>query len=119
VTLAELIDRPWVLPLDTFFGPLLATTFRAEGLEPPRTVIATTSYSMRNQLLATGHYLAIVPGFSVRLPRKHAILRTLPVDLPHTRMPVAIITQKKRSLSRLAELFIQHLRDFTRPLAKS
>lgn len=32
VTLAELIDRPWVLQLDTFFGPLLAATYRAEGL---------------------------------------------------------------------------------------
>jgi DNA-binding transcriptional LysR family regulator len=119
VTLAELIDRPWVLQLDTFFGPLLTAAFRGEGLEPPRTVIATTSHSMRNELLATGRYLAIVPGFSVRLPRKHAVLRALPVDLPHTRMPVAIITLKKRSLSGLAQLFIENLRAFTRPLAKS
>lgn len=119
VTLAELIDRPWVLQLDNFFGPILAAAFLAEGLEPPRTVIATTSYSMRNELLTTGRYLAIVPGFSIRLPRKHAVLRALPVDLPHTRGPVAIITLKKRSLSPLAELFIKNLRDFTRPLAKS
>jgi DNA-binding transcriptional LysR family regulator len=118
VTLAELIDQPWVLQLDTFFGPLLAATFRAEGLEPPRIAVATTSYSMRNDLLATGRYLAIVPGFSVRLPRKHAVLRTLPVALPHTRMPVAIITLKNRSLSGLAQLFIENLRAFTRPLAK-
>jgi DNA-binding transcriptional LysR family regulator len=119
VTLAELIDRPWVLQLDTFFGPLLEATFRAEGLEPPRTVIATTSYSMRKELLATGRYLAIVPGFSIRLPRKHAMLRALPLDLSDTRMPVAIITLKKRTLSRVAQLFIENLRAFTRPLAKS
>jgi DNA-binding transcriptional LysR family regulator len=119
VTLAELIDGPWVLQLDNFFGPLLAATFRAEGLEPPRTVIATTSHSMRNELLATGRYLAIVPGFSVRLPRKHAVLRALPVELPHTRMPVAIITLKNRSLSGLAQLFIENLRALCRPLAKS
>lgn len=88
VTLAELTDQPWVLQLDTFFGPLLAAIFRAEGLEPPRTVIATTSFSMRNELLATGRYLAIVPGFSVRLPRKHAVLRALPSRFaPHSNGP--------------------------------
>jgi DNA-binding transcriptional LysR family regulator len=119
VTLAELIDLPWVPMLGSFFGPLLAATFRAQGLEPPRTVIATTSYSMRNEPLASGRYLAIVPGFSVRLPHKHALLRALPVDLSRTRMPVAIITLKKRSLSGVAQLFIENLRAFTGPLAKS
>jgi hypothetical protein len=34
-------------------------------------------------------------------------------------MPVAIITLKKRSLSGLAQLFIENLRAFTRSLAKS
>ena len=122
VTLAELIDRPWVLQLDTFFGPILAAAFRAEGHEPPRMAIVTTSHSMRTQLLATGRYLALVPGFSVRLPRKHAVLRVLPVALPHTRIfsnPVAIITLKNRSLSGVAQLFIENLRAFTKPLAKS
>jgi DNA-binding transcriptional LysR family regulator len=119
VTLGELVDRPWVLQLDTFFGPILAATFRAKGLEPPRTVVATMSHSMRTQLLATGRYLGIAPGFSIRLPRKHAVLRALPVDLSRAPNPVAIITLKKRSLSGIAQLFIENLRAFTRPLAKS
>jgi hypothetical protein len=73
---------------------------------------------MRNELLATGRYLSAGPGFSVRLPRKHAVLRVL-LELPNTRTPIAIITLKNRSLGRLAQLFIERLRAFTRPLAKS
>jgi DNA-binding transcriptional LysR family regulator len=118
IGLADLLDQPWVLPLESFFGSVVAASFRAEGLEPPRTTIATTTHSMRNELLATGRYLSAGPGFSVRLPRKHAVLRVL-LELPNTRTPIAIITLKNRSLGRLAQLFIERLRAFTRPLAKS
>lgn len=99
-------------------GPLLEKTFRAAGLEPPRSTIAVTTYSMRNELLATGRYLSAAPGVLVRLPRKHSVLKAL-LELPNTRMPIAIITLKNRSLSPLAQLFIEDLRAFTRPLAKS
>jgi DNA-binding transcriptional LysR family regulator len=119
IGLAELLEQPWILPIDSFFGALLAEAFRADGLEPPRTTIAFTSYIMRNELLATGRYLSVVPGFSVRLPREHAVLKALSVELPNTRMPVAIITLKNRSLSPLAQLFIDKLRTFTKPLANS
>lgn len=109
IDLADLLDEPWVLPLESFFGSVVAASFRAEGLEPPRTTIATTTYSMRNELLATGRYLSAGPGFSVRLPRNHAVLRVL-IELPNTRMPIAIVTLKNRSLSPLAQLFIDKLR---------
>jgi DNA-binding transcriptional LysR family regulator len=120
IDLAELLNEPWVLlPLDSYFGSLVADAFRAAGLAPPRLTIATTSHNMRNELLATGRYLTVVPGFSVRLPRKHPVFRVLPVALPKTRMPIVIITLKNRSLSPLAQLFIQRVRAFTKPLANS
>jgi DNA-binding transcriptional LysR family regulator len=118
IGLADLLDEPWVLPLESFFGSVVAASFRAEGLEPPRTTIATTTHTMRNELLATGRYLSAGPGFSVRHPRKHAVLRVL-LELPNTRSPIAIITLKNRSLGPLAQLFIERLRAFTRPLARS
>jgi DNA-binding transcriptional LysR family regulator len=118
IGLADLLDEPWVLPHESYFGSVVAESFRAGGLEPPRTAIATTTYSMRNELLATGHYISAGPGFSVKLPRKHAVLKVL-LELPNTQRPIAIVTLKNRSLSPLARLFVERLRAFTKPLAKS
>jgi hypothetical protein len=51
------------------------------------------------------------------LPRRHPSLRILPVEFPNTRLDVAIITLKNRSLSRATELFIDGVRALTKPLA--
>lgn len=120
IELAELMDEPWLLqPPDSYFGSLVVEAFRARGLVFPRLTVETFSVSMRNELLETGRFLTAVPGFSLRLPRKHPSLRALPVELPNTRHPVAIITLRERELSPLAQLFIEHVRAFTKPLAKS
>jgi DNA-binding transcriptional LysR family regulator len=117
--LAELMDEPWtVQPPDSFFGALVAEAFRLAGLAPPRLTIATTSHNLRSELLATGRFLTVVPGFSVRLPRPHPSLRVLPVEFPDVRHQVAIVTLKGRSLSPLTHLFIDRLRAITKPLTK-
>jgi DNA-binding transcriptional LysR family regulator len=118
IQLAELMDEAWVLqPLDSFFGALVAEALRAAGLAAPRLAVNATSLNLRNEMLATGRFLTVVPGFSLRLPRKHPSLRALPVELPKMQHPVAIITLKERSLSRLAQVFIERVRKITKPLA--
>lgn len=120
VTLADLIDQPWTMgPRDTNFGSLQAGGFRAVGLEPPRLTVTTISNSLRSELLATQRFLSVVPGFSLLLPRRRRGLKALPVKLPHTRKPVAIVTLKNRSLSPAAQMFIERVRELTKPLAKS
>ena len=43
IELAELPNEPWVLlPFDSAFGSLVAERFRAYGLEPPRSICATS-----------------------------------------------------------------------------
>jgi DNA-binding transcriptional LysR family regulator len=68
-------------------------------------------------MLATGRYLSLVPRYWVLLPRRNPALKILPVDFPNTRLDVAIITLKNRSLSHAAELFIDSVRTLTKPLA--
>jgi len=46
------------------------------------------------------------------------LLRVLPIEFPNTRLKVAIITLKNRSLSRATELFIDSVLAITKPLAK-
>jgi DNA-binding transcriptional LysR family regulator len=119
IALVDLLAEPWTLfPADSYFGALQAGAFRAYGLAPPRATVWTTSPSLRSELLATGRFLTVLTGFSLRLPRRRLTLAALPVELSKTRMPIAIITLKNRSLSPLAQLFIERVRAVTRPLAK-
>ena len=120
IELVELLNEPWVLlPFDSAFGSLVAERFRVCGLKPPRLAVTSASINLRNELTATGHFLTALPGFSLRLPRKHPFLRALPVELPDTRMPIAVITLKNRGLSPIARLFIERVRAITKPLARS
>jgi len=120
IDLAELVDEPWIQQLpDHYFASLVAEAFRARGCAPPRPTVSTTSAALRNELLSTGSFLTVVPGFALRLPRRHAFLRALPVELPQMRHPVAIITLRNRSLSSLAQIFCERVRAITKPLARA
>jgi DNA-binding transcriptional LysR family regulator len=116
---AELLDEPWTLqPRENNFGAFALDALHAAGLSAPRITVATTSSNLRGEMLATGRYLTMVPRYWVLLPRRHPTLRVLPVEFPNTRLKVAIITLKNRSLSRATDLFINSIRALTKPLAK-
>jgi hypothetical protein len=74
---------------------------------------------MCHKLLATGRFLSILSGYTLMLPNKHPWLKALPVELANARGTIAIITLKNRTLSPLAELFIETARVVTKPLAKA
>jgi DNA-binding transcriptional LysR family regulator len=119
IELSELVDEPWTLqPPDNTFGSVAMDPFRAAGLPAPRLNVATTSAALRNELLATGRYLTVLPRFSILLPQRHASLRILPVALPDARHKVAVVTLKNRSLTPATQLFIAGVRAITKPLAK-
>jgi DNA-binding transcriptional LysR family regulator len=119
VTFAELLEKPWTLqPRENSFGAFAMEAFRAAGYAPPRITVATTSSNLRDDMLTTGRYLSMVPRYWVLLPRRHPSLRVLPVEFPHTRLDVGIVTLKNRSLSRATELFIDRVRGLTKPLTR-
>ena len=116
---AELLEEPWTLqPRENSFGAFAMDAFRAAGHAPPRITVATTSSNLRGEMLATGRYLTMVPRYWVLLPRRHPSLRVLPVEFPHTRLDVAIITLKNRSLSRATELFIDGVHGLTKQMVR-
>jgi DNA-binding transcriptional LysR family regulator len=120
IELAELMSEPWVMdPINTDFGAMQAEVFRAAGLDPPRLTVAAPSITLRNQLLATGRFLSVVVGFSLLLPREHPALKVLPVKLYHSRQPVGVTTLKSRSLSPVAQMFIESVRELVKPLANN
>ena len=120
VTLADLINEPWTLPApESAYGSICADAFRAAGLDFPRTTVITRGGGhppVRNALVAHGRFLTIMPESTIRSPNKPN-LKVLPIDLPATRRPIAIITLKKRALSPVAKLFIDRARELAKPLA--
>jgi DNA-binding transcriptional LysR family regulator len=116
VQLAELVNEPWVLlPFDSPAGSIMAQAFRAGGVEPPQATVFTHSLNLRNRLLATGRFLSSLPRFSLTSPTRPASIKALPVELPGTRRPLGIITLKGRTLSPLAQLFLDRLRAVIKP----
>jgi DNA-binding transcriptional LysR family regulator len=92
IALPDLVNERWVLyPPDTMVGGAIAKAFRDSGVEPPRATVITLSVGMRASLLATGHFLSMLPGTALQFSAKHAAIRALPIDLPATRQPVGLI----------------------------
>jgi DNA-binding transcriptional LysR family regulator len=62
-------------------------------------------------LLMTADYLTVVPACMLPvLNAKHPTVKRLPIDLGVQTRPVAIFTLKNRTLSPVAELFLQSVR---------
>ena len=119
IALAELLNEPWTWPSPgSFINSLVAEAFRASGLEPPRATVYADPINMRIGLAATGRFLAVVPASLLRSPAKHPLLKMLPVELPTTGRQIGIITLKNKTLSPLAQLFIECAREEAKPLAK-
>jgi len=120
LTLEDLADEPWALfPPDSFFGSLVANMFRANGHEPPHLTMTSLSFNMQMELIATGRFLTVLPGFLLQLPGRSPRLKALPVPFRNTGMPVGIITLKNRTLTPLAQLFIDNVKSLAKALAKA
>ena len=119
LSLAQLADEPWVLPLpDQPYGTVVLEAFRAQGLHVPPTIVGST-LPLRTTLLVTGPFLSMVPRVVMQFPPKDRLLKTLPIELPGTARPLALITLKNRTLNPLAHLFAEHVRTATKPLRRT
>ncbi len=115
VTLADLMDAPWILPpRDTPIDAYLAQGFRAAGVEPPRIRVATFSLPLHEQLVASGAFVTALPASMIRFGRRLP-LKVLPIAFPVPARPIGVVTLKNRMVSPLAEIFL----DCARYLAQS
>jgi DNA-binding transcriptional LysR family regulator len=111
IKLSELANEPWVLPAEgSAVGAIIRDAFRAHRLGLPTATVVMESANIRSRLAATGRFLTVIPEFLLTLPNREPSLKALPVDLPGARRMMRIISLKSRSLSPLAELFIDSMR---------
>jgi DNA-binding transcriptional LysR family regulator len=80
----------------------------------PKVRLMTFSLPLVMHFLARGSFITVLPSSVVSLHSETALLKMLPVDFPLSRWPVAIVTLKERTLSPVAERFI----DCSREIAK-
>jgi DNA-binding transcriptional LysR family regulator len=119
MTLAELVNEPWVLPPPRRgITSIAMEAFSAGGLDRPRTTVVADSPQVQMRLLATGRFLTIFPTSTIKFSSQRSEFRVLPVELPMTYIPNGIVTLKNRTLSPVAELFVETAREVAKPLAK-
>ncbi len=112
LTLAELIDEPWVLAHPGSLARSLQDgVFRNSGLEPPSATALTVSLHLYMRLVETGRWLGLVPGSVMRFGGKRMHIKALPVKTLSPPAPVGFITVKGRTLTPLAERFIECIRN--------
>jgi DNA-binding transcriptional LysR family regulator len=117
IDLAELVDEPWVLTeSDTLSYQRLAEAFAARGLGMPKRILQTISTHLRVNLAASGSHITTLPNSTLRVYADRFSLKALPIEVPVQSWPAVIVTLKNRTLSPAVERFIQHIRDFTRPM---
>lgn len=115
ITLAELADEPWALPLPrSFVHGVVRDAFRQSRLPFPRTTAIVSSAYLRLVLAANGPFITVVPAVMVKFGIKQLAVKTLRVELPRNRRPVGIVTLKDRPLTAVAQHFIEHVRTVAR-----
>jgi DNA-binding transcriptional LysR family regulator len=120
LALADLMDASWILPpAGSAPGTLAFEVFRASGLEMPIAPVTTLSIHLCCRLLATGRFVATLPGSIMHFSGVGTSLKVLPVTLPPQPRPVGIVTLKNRTLGPIAQLFINCARETARPLTKA
>ena len=108
VSLADLVDEPWVFPHSTgFLTNVMRTAFEEQGLAFPRATVITASTYALSVLVGNGNFLGIHPRAMLTTPNKHPLLTAVDVRLPTTRGAIGLIALKDRSLSPVAKLFAQ------------
>jgi DNA-binding transcriptional LysR family regulator len=116
---AELIDEPWCLtPDDLPISPFVAEAFRSWGLKAPRVTVRSNSPHLFYAMVRTGRFLAVAPTSTVQLSGRRLGLKPLPIKFSIQPGPIGIVTLKNRTISPVAQRFIDCARDFVRSLSK-
>jgi DNA-binding transcriptional LysR family regulator len=121
VDLAELADAYWcATPLETPIGSLLADAFRSKGIGPPRLAVSSVmSPPIVARFLEHDRFVAVIADsllnffYAKRLP-----IKKLPVDLEVPPFAVGIVTLKGRTISPVAQLFLDEARGVGSQLTK-
>jgi DNA-binding transcriptional LysR family regulator len=117
VTLAELVNEPWMFPPNPVLKALVREAFEAEGLKVPSGSVTADSVLLRIELLATGRFLSVLSGSVLRGVAIRSAFKVLPINLRSTAPPIVILRLKNRTLSPVVQVFIEQLRQVAKSVS--
>jgi DNA-binding transcriptional LysR family regulator len=118
VSLADLVHERWVLPPLPAIQATIHRAFEVAGLEPPKADVLTLSIHVHHNLIATGKFVTVLPDSTFGWGNDYLPLKVLPIGMPTTVRPVAIVTLRGRTLSPPAQRFVDCLRELARTREK-
>jgi DNA-binding transcriptional LysR family regulator len=119
IELAELANEQWALPPpESTTGSVALAAFRANSLDYPRTTVIAEPVDVRITMLATGRFVTIFPESVFKFSARRPELKILAVKQRLSRLPVGIITLRNRTISPLAQEFIESSREVAKQLMK-
>jgi DNA-binding transcriptional LysR family regulator len=120
VTLSDLIDEPWCAPpVDLAGGAAFVEAFRASRLKLPRTAVSTSVHGqMLRRLLADGRLVGVSSDGEIYFSPEGRSLKMLPINLPTPPFAISVVTLKNKTISPVAQLFVDCAREIVRPLVR-
>lgn len=116
VTPEDLVGQQWIHPTaGIVLDSIVKSAFEAMRLRFPPPTVTTTSVSLRFELLGSGGFLTILAGSMLHFSHFRDRLVALPIELPSSGV-TGVTTLRERSLSPIGRLFIDCLREQTKPL---
>ena len=120
IKLADLMNERWIWsPPGTIVDSLVRGAFIASALAPPRACVHTHAAGVWIGLAATGNYVSVVPASLLRSSARRALVKVLPVEFPGTDQQIAVVTLQNRTLSPVAEIFIEYARRVCKQLERN
>lgn len=120
IGLGDLGEEHWIQSVQEMQpGSPTYQAFRAAGIEGPRRVVVSNSLNLRYGLLATGRFLTMFPHSLLRYGPERSSIRVLPIKLPPWDIPTSAVALSGRTLSPIAEIFLDCLQTLARPLAQA
>jgi DNA-binding transcriptional LysR family regulator len=120
IDLAELVNEAWAMPpANTVSGAYIRDAFQKNGLAVPPTIVSTYSHVLRHHLVATARFITILPKSMFEVMAKSLSIKALPIHLPPAQRTMAIVVLKTRTLSPIAQLFIETVCAVAKPRAKA
>lgn len=111
LALADLIGEPWILSHPgSLARSLQDAVFSKSGLEIPSAKILTVSPNLIMRLIASGGWLSLIPSSVMRFGAKRTQIKVLPIKVLSPPAPVGFVTVRNRTLTPLAERFIEYAR---------
>lgn len=116
MTLAALIDQPWVLqPRGSPMREVLEREFRLQGLGRPQDLVETASILTTIFLIGEAPMVAVVPASLASRYAERGLVRMLPISLSSELEPYGSIVRRGRPLSAAAARFLELLHGSLEP----